>query len=366
MAAALLRPSPAVDGQGERRRDSGVAGRTGRALDWWRLGPRAGVRSPRRAGRERRPRLLARRGRVRRLLLSRAPPPLRAGAGGDDGVRGVLRAGGGAHHARGAQFLRRSQGGADRTFDAEAGQRQHHSRRAGFGAWPASRAAHLLQPRRTDRRRHEGPGRPAAATARGAHRARRRHARGVRGARRALDLLRNRSGHRRHRTRPRSLQLPRRRPRPGRHRARRRPAVAGRGPRRDVRASGARRVQLRRRAGAPADPRGALAVCAKACARGPAGVSPVKPVPVTGAGRRGGRSPGGPDRHPRFWRRDSRRGGRGDLPLGLGRAGPRGAEISRRSAATRGWTPLPREGQGWSDDASSLWSAFGLADAIRH
>jgi SAM-dependent methyltransferase len=29
------------------------------------------------------------------------------------------------------------------------------------------------------------------------------------------------------------------------------------------------------------------------------------------------------------------------------------------------WTPLPREGQAWSDDASSLWSAFGLADAIR-
>jgi hypothetical protein len=29
------------------------------------------------------------------------------------------------------------------------------------------------------------------------------------------------------------------------------------------------------------------------------------------------------------------------------------------------WSPLPREGQGWSDDTSSLWSAFGLADAIR-
>ena len=29
------------------------------------------------------------------------------------------------------------------------------------------------------------------------------------------------------------------------------------------------------------------------------------------------------------------------------------------------WRPLPREGRGWSDDASSLWSAFALGDAIR-
>ncbi len=29
------------------------------------------------------------------------------------------------------------------------------------------------------------------------------------------------------------------------------------------------------------------------------------------------------------------------------------------------WKPLPRGGQGWSDDASSLWSAFDLRDAIR-
>ena len=29
------------------------------------------------------------------------------------------------------------------------------------------------------------------------------------------------------------------------------------------------------------------------------------------------------------------------------------------------WRPLPHEGQGWSDDASSLWSAFDLGDAIR-
>jgi SAM-dependent methyltransferase len=29
------------------------------------------------------------------------------------------------------------------------------------------------------------------------------------------------------------------------------------------------------------------------------------------------------------------------------------------------WRPLPREGRGWSDDASSLWSAFDLGDAIR-
>jgi hypothetical protein len=29
------------------------------------------------------------------------------------------------------------------------------------------------------------------------------------------------------------------------------------------------------------------------------------------------------------------------------------------------WSPLPREGQAWTDDASSLWSAFGLGDAIR-
>jgi SAM-dependent methyltransferase len=29
------------------------------------------------------------------------------------------------------------------------------------------------------------------------------------------------------------------------------------------------------------------------------------------------------------------------------------------------WSPLPREGQGWTDDASSLWSAFGLGAAIR-
>jgi SAM-dependent methyltransferase len=29
------------------------------------------------------------------------------------------------------------------------------------------------------------------------------------------------------------------------------------------------------------------------------------------------------------------------------------------------WHPLPREGRGWSDDASSLWSAFDLGDAIR-
>jgi len=29
------------------------------------------------------------------------------------------------------------------------------------------------------------------------------------------------------------------------------------------------------------------------------------------------------------------------------------------------WSPLARAGQAWSDDASSLWSAFGLADAIR-
>ena len=29
------------------------------------------------------------------------------------------------------------------------------------------------------------------------------------------------------------------------------------------------------------------------------------------------------------------------------------------------WSPLQREGQAWSDDASSLWSAFDLADAIR-
>ena len=30
-----------------------------------------------------------------------------------------------------------------------------------------------------------------------------------------------------------------------------------------------------------------------------------------------------------------------------------------------GWRPLPRQGRGWSDDTSSLWSAFDVVDAIR-